>query len=94
MAGIFLDKYDSLDISKKEMITVMASIKHWFPDLANMKVRIFVDNMACVELLNYGVTRSPFLANCLREIQFVLASYNIELKAEYIPSKENKLADL
>ena len=30
----------------------------------------------------------------LREIQFYLAKYNIELKAEYIPSKENYLADL
>ena len=48
----------------------------------------------CVALLNYGITRSPFLAACLREIQFVMAKYNIELKAEYIPSKDNCLADL
>ena len=45
-------------------------------------------------LLNYGITRSPFLASCLREIQFVMAKYNIELRAEYIPSKDNLLADL
>ena len=45
-------------------------------------------------LLNYGITRSPFLAACLREIFFVLANFNIELKAEYIPSKMNCLADL
>ena len=45
-------------------------------------------------LLNYGVTRSPFLASCLREIQFYLAKFNLEIRARYIPSKENKLADL
>ena len=45
-------------------------------------------------LLNYGVTRSPFLASCLREIQFYLAKFNLEIRACYIPSKENKLADL
>ena len=94
LAGIFMDKHEDLDISKKEMITVMVAIKHWFSDLANLKVKIYIDNMACVSLLNYGVTRSPFLAACLREIQFFLASYNIEIRAEYIPSKENKLADL
>ena len=41
-----------------------------------------------------GLISSPFLAACLREIQFVLARFNIEMQAEYIPSKENHLADL
>ena len=72
----------------------MAAIKHWFMDLANLKVKIFVDNQAVVALLNYGITRSSFLASCLREIQCFLAKYNIEIRAEFIPSKENYLADL
>ena len=50
--------------------------------------------MACVSLLNYGITRVKFLASCLREIHFFLALYNIELKAQYVPSKDNCLADL
>ena len=94
MAGLFPIEFDTLDITKKEMLTVMAAVKHWFSDLANLKVKIFVDNQACVALLNYGLTKSPFLASCLREIHFFLAKYNIEIKAEYIPSKENCLADL
>ena len=94
IAGLFPMEMDELDITKKEMLTVMAAIKHWFADLSNLKVKIYVDNMACVSLLNYGITRSPFLADCLREISFFLARFNIELRAEYIPSKENCLADL
>ena len=94
MAGLFPLDFEDLDISKKEMITVMAAVKHWFSDLANLKVRIYVDNQACVALLNYGISRSPFMATCLREINFVLAKFNIEIKAEYIPSKQNHLADL
>ena len=94
IAGIFPFDLEHLDINKKEMLTVMAAIKHWFMDLSNLKIKIFVDNQACVELLNYGITRSEFLASCLREIQFVLAKYNIELRAQYIPSKENHLADM
>ena len=91
---IFTSEYDNLDISKKELITVMAAIKHWFEDLANLKVKIFCDNQACVALLNYGVTKSSFMASCLREIQLFLAKYNIEIFAEYIPSKQNHLADI
>ena len=75
------------------MLVVMAAVKHWFSDLEKLKVKIFVDNSACVSLINYGITRSPFLASCLRELQFYLAKYNIELKAEYVPSKCNFLAD-
>ena len=71
----------------------MAAIKHWFAKLSNSKVRIFINNQACVALLNYGITRSPFLAACLREIYYVLANFNIELRATYIPTKENCLAD-
>ena len=94
LAGLFPLEMDDLDITKKEMVTVMAAIKHWFFHLANLRVRIFVDNQSCVALLNYGVTRSPFLAACLREICFYLARYNIELRAEYIPSRDNDMADL
>ena len=94
IAGIFTSEFDHLDISKKEMITVMAAIKHWFMDLSNSKVKIFSDNQACVALLNYGLTKSPFLASCLREIQYFLAKFNIEISASYIPSKQNVLADL
>ena len=94
MAGIFAYEFEELDISKKEMLTVMAAIKHWFAELANLKVKVFMDNQACIALLNYGITKSPFLASCLREISFFLAKYNIEIRAEYIPSKDNFLPDL
>ena len=87
-------EFKDMDISKKEMLTVVVAVKHWFADLANLRVKIFIDNQACVYLLNYGITKSPFLASCLREIQFFLAKFNIEMKAEYIPSKENVLADI
>ena len=94
LAGLFPLEMEDLDITKKEMVTVMAAIKHWFAPLTNLRVRIFVDNQSCVALLNYGVTRSPFLAACLREIFFYLAKFNIELRAEYIPSRDNDMADL
>ena len=94
IAGIFPLEVEDLDITKKEMLTVMSAVKHWFADLANLKVKIFVDNQACVALLNHGISKSPFLASCLREINFFLARYSIEIKAEYIPSKDNCLADL
>ena len=94
IAGLFALEFEHLDISKKEMLTVVAAVKHWFVDLSNLKVKFFMDNQACIALINYGITKSPFLASCLREMQYYLAKYNIEIRAEYIPSKSNFLADL
>ena len=94
LAGLFPLDLEDLDISKKEMIAVMCAVKQWFADLANLKVKIFIDNQACMSLLNYGVTKSPFLATCLREINYFLALYNIEILAVYIPSKDNYLAEV
>ena len=93
LAGIFLSEFDELDINKKEMLAILGAIKHWFADLANLKVKIYIDNKACVALLNYGITRSPFLGACLREIAFFLTEFNIQLRAEYITSRDNFLAD-
>ena len=77
----------------------LLKLLHEYPDPTGLtgfswqKCPLYLSQV-CVALLNYGITRSPFLASCLREIQFILAKYNIELKAEYIPSKDNSLADL
>lgn len=94
LVGFFSLGFEDLDIDKLEMISVVAVVKHWFGELGNLKVIIFVDNQVCVALLNYDITRSPFLAACLREINFYLAEHNIEMRTEYIPSKQNCLADL
>ena len=59
LAGIFPLGFEDLDINKLEMVMVMSAVKHWFRDLANLKVKIFVDNQVCVALLNYGITKSP-----------------------------------
>ena len=37
LAGLFPLELEDLDINKKEMLTVMAAIKHWFADLKNLK---------------------------------------------------------
>ena len=32
LAGLFGMEFDKLDITKKDMLTVMAAVKHWFSD--------------------------------------------------------------
>ena len=65
LTGLFPIEFKDMDITYKEMVTVMAAFKHWFKDLENLNVLIYVDSMACVALLNNGISKSPFLASCL-----------------------------
>ena len=47
-----------------------------------------------MEFLNKGKTRDPFLQACLREIEFVAANGECEIRARHIPGVDNKIPDL
>ena len=47
-----------------------------------------------VFVINQGRTKSRFLKACLREICFLCAVNECELKAVHIEGKENRLPDL
>ena len=48
MAGLFPMEFDDMDINKKEMLVVMAAIKHWFEDLANLHHTIVLQHFVHV----------------------------------------------
>ena len=51
------------------------------------------DNMACVYVLNTGQSRDPFLLKCAREIWLLAASYDFNISAEHVTSRDNARAD-
>ena len=55
---------------------------------------IACDNLAVVQVLNSGKTRDLTLAAIARNIQFQVATMNINLKVIHIPGKFNVIADL
>ena len=55
---------------------------------------IACDNLAVVQVLNSGKTRDLTLASIARNIQFQVATMNINLKVIHIPGKVNVIADL
>ena len=52
------------------------------------------DNITSVHILNNGRTREVFLQQCLQEICFHAALYNLEVRAKHIPGRDNRLPDL
>ena len=54
---------------------------------------IHCDNEVSVTVLNTGRARNSFLLACLREIEFLAAKYEFEVRANHIPGIENRIPD-
>ena len=83
-----------LNINLCEMLTLVIAVKIWGRYLANKKVTIYCDNMVSVRVLNTGASRNSFLQACLREICFVSALNNCEIKGKHICGVDNRIPDL
>ena len=84
----------SNSINGLELCAVMVAIKLWGPRFRGRRVKIFCDNLVSVMVLNTNRTRVEFMQDCLREILFVAAVYEFEIRAVHLASKENRLPDL
>ncbi|CAG2211665.1 unnamed protein product [Mytilus edulis] len=84
----------NLHINLLEMLTIVVALKLWGKHFTNLKVIIYCDNMVSVRVLNTGATRNEFLQSCLREVCWIAAVNNFELKAKHISGCDNRLPDL
>ena len=86
--------YMEMQIVHLEMLNILAALRLWHKSWHNCKVAIACDNLAVVQVLNSGKTRDLTLAAIARNIQFQVATSNINLKVTHIPGKVNVIADL
>ena len=86
--------YMEMQIVHLEMLNILAALRVWHKSWHNCKVAIACDNLAVVQVLNSGKTRDLTLAAIARNIQFQVATSNINLKVTHIPGKVNVIADL
>ena len=55
---------------------------------------MFCDNAAVVSTLSSGKVKDRWLAGILRDIWFIAASFDFELRAIHLSGEENRAADL
>ena len=80
-------------INIRELWAVYHSLVTWGPRWANHDVAFAIDNSATVAWINYGVSRSPQAMKILRKIFWLIAKFNIRIRATWIPSNVNVAAD-
>ena len=77
-----------MPIHDLEMLAVILAVRVWGKNFAGMRVQIYCDNEAVVQVINSSKTRDPFLGSCLRELWLVVSKYGFELRAIHLPGEE------
>jgi hypothetical protein len=86
--------YLQLHINALELLCIVVALKVWGHRLTGKRMLIHCDNMTSVTVLNSGRTRDSFLQACLREIAFICALCQCEVRAVHIPGEQNRIPDL
>ena len=74
-------------ISQLELITVVIAVTLWKSKLKGKVVRLSVDNMACVHVINAGNSKDKIMLRYLRQLAWVCAENSILVKAVHIPTQ-------
>ena len=82
-----------LRIHHLEMLGVLIGVRIWGRYCVGMKVQIFCDNDAVVQVINSSKTKDVFLGSCLRELWLEVARHGFELRAVHLPGEENRVPD-
>ena len=90
--GGFVKKYDP-SIEFLELYALCMGLLMWSDELRDMRVVIFCDNQAVVQMMNNTSSSCP---NCLHLIRLIMLNgltYNRRMVVKYVPTKENGRAD-
>ena len=82
------------DINALKLLGLTIAIKLWAPGLKGANIQVFCDNSSAVTVLNSGSTKSTFLNDCLRELWFYAAKFELFITAVHLPGVDNHLPDL
>lgn len=83
-----------INIAGLEFLAIVIGAKLWAQRCSCQRVAVACDNEAVVNVVNSGRSRDQFLQACARELLFVAAQHDFEIKAVHIPGKSNFLPDL
>ena len=83
-----------LDISCLELLTIVVALKLWGHLWRGLRLTVRCDNVVAVTALNSGRCQSAFVNSFLREICYLAARLEFELRAVHLPGVFNSDADV
>lgn len=93
--GVWDDQERRLHINELELIAVQRALSHFASNLSDRTLTLQINNKSAIcYLRKMGGTRSASLSRIATDIWDWLLQRNLDLSLCYIPSRENKAADL
>jgi hypothetical protein len=83
----------NFSIAVLELLGVIIALRLWSSELKGRRMVINCDNEAVVQVLNSGRARCYLLQEGLREVCFLAACAQCEIKAVHLPGTSNRIAD-
>jgi len=84
---------ENTHINQLELITIMVGLRIWSEKFVNTRIQVYCDNNSSVVVLNSGRTKDHKMLEIIREIAFLSAKYNYQVKAVHLPGVTNRIAD-
>lgn len=92
-AGVWPETWKAFNIALLEFYPILLAFKLFGPEIKNSKVCLHTDNQAVMNIINNQTSKDPYIMVMVRDYVLTLLTHNIEVKAVYIPTKLNTLAD-
>ena len=77
-----------------ELLTIVVALKLWSHLRRGIRLTVGCDNDVAFAALNSGTCRNSFINSCLREICFLAALHEFEMRAVYLSGVLNGDADV
>lgn len=87
------DTFATWDINSLECMALLLCLKKWASQCVGKRILIYCDNKTTVAVVNSGVAKSNLLQTCLREIHHICALHSSEIRAVWLKTSENSIAD-
>ena len=91
--GTWSPEQQDYSIEWKELFALVAACCTWGGDWAKLRILFHCDNMAVVDCMRSGTSKSPLVMSLLRELFFVCARCNFAVSATHIAGNNNRIAD-
>ena len=77
-----------------EMFAVIICLKLWGSSFKGKRIQMYCDNLSVCHCINTGKAKNLLLQQCLREICFIAAINEFQIRMVHLDSKSNRLSDL
>lgn len=75
-------------------MTIIVALKLWGLRWSGLRLTVRCDNEVAVTVLNTGRCRNSFLNSCLRELCYLAAIHEFEIRPVHVPGVSNCYADI